>query len=167
MTWFQFFLFLHILAAIAVFGPSFAFPIIGSFAAKQPQHALLVTEISEAIEKRIVIPGATVMPFLGLILIYLGHFQLWKSEWLVIGIALYIVAYFFAVLVQNRSVERLIQALKSAPPPPPDAPPAGGPPPAIAAMVRRVQMGGMFLTLLIVAITILMVWRPGSCQGIC
>ena len=167
MTWFQFFLLLHILAAIAVFGPTFAFPIIGSFAAKDPGHALVVTEISEAIEKRIVIPGATVMPFLGLILIFLGHFQLWKSEWLVIGIALYIVAYFFAVFVQNRNVSALIQALKSAPPPPVDAPPAGGPPSAVAALVRKVQMGGALLILLIVAITVLMVWRPGSCQGIC
>ena len=84
-----------------------------------------------------------------------------------IGIALYIVAYFFAVFVQNRNVSALIQALKSAPPPPADAPPAGGPPSAVAALVRKVQMGGALLILLIVAITVLMVWRPGSCQGIC
>jgi hypothetical protein len=167
MSWFTFFLFLHILAAIAVFGPSFAFPIIGSFAAKDPKNALVVTEISHAIERKIILPGGVVMPFLGLALIYLGHFNLWKSTWLVIAIAIYIVAYGFAFFVQDRNVGKLVKMLASAPAPPPDAPPAGGPPPQLAALVRQVQMGGMFLTVLIVAIVLLMVWRPGSCQGIC
>jgi hypothetical protein len=170
MSWFQFFLFLHILTAIAVFGPTFAFPLIGSFARKDPKNAILATEISHAIERKIVLPGGVVMPFLGLILIYLGHFDLWKSEWLIIAIAIYIVAYGFAFFVQDRNVSQLIKMLANAPRPPegaPAGPPPGGPPPAMLAQVRKVQMGGMFLTLMILAIVLLMVWRPGSCQFTC
>jgi hypothetical protein len=51
---------------------------------------------------------------------------------------------------------------------PPGAPPAGAEPPAeVAALGRKLQFGGMFLGLMILAILVLMVWRPGSCQGIC
>jgi hypothetical protein len=47
-------------------------------------------------------------------------------------------------------------------------PPGGtGPPPEIAALTKKLQMGGMFLTLMVTIIALLMVWRPGSCQGIC
>jgi hypothetical protein len=35
------------------------------------------------------------------------------------------------------------------------------------ALGKKLQMGGIFLTLMIVIILVLMVWRPGSCQGIC
>jgi hypothetical protein len=39
-------------------------------------------------------------------------------------------------------------------------PPAGGPPPHIAALLGRVQRGGMFLSLLLVVILALMVFKP-------
>ena len=69
----------------------------------------------------------------------------------------------------------LIAALKGMGPPPGPpsagegaAPVAGaqGPPPQIAALGQRLQFGGIFLTLLLTAIIVLMVWHPG-CQGIC
>jgi hypothetical protein len=80
------------------------------------------------------------------------------------------VVFFYAVFVQRRTVERLIE-LTSAPPPtgaggPPTGaggPPtgAGGPPPELLAVIRRVQRGGMFLGVGIVLIVFLMVVKPG------
>src|SRR5947208_13856296 len=100
MSWFTFFLLLHVLVAITAFGPSFAFPFIQGFIRRDPRNALVVSQILHGIEGRIVIPAAVVMPFLGLALIYLAHIELWASEWLVISIALYVVAFFFSLLVQ-------------------------------------------------------------------
>jgi len=44
---------------------------------------------------------------------------------------------------------------------------ASGPPQELVALGRRLDLGGMFVTLLLTAIIVLMVWRPGSCQGVC
>ena len=164
--WFIFFLTTHILAVIVAFGPTFAFPLIGGMAGKHPQHSAILTEVIDTIERRMTIPLAVVVPFLGLGLIYTGHFSLWKSEWLVISIVLYIVAFSFAIFVQNRNSAALVRTLRDIPPGPPP-PGATGPPPQIAALVNKTRIGGIFLTVLVVAIAILMVWRPGNCQGPC
>jgi uncharacterized membrane protein len=169
-SWFTFWLLLHIMTAIAAFGPNYAFPLIARFAQKDPRNALVVSEIMHAIESKITIPAAVLMPFLGLALIYTGHIDLWQSEWLVIAIVLYIVTFFFALLVQLPNTVKMIDLLKAMPPPGPAAPGgqeprptavAPGPPPEVAALGRKLQMGGMLLTVLLTAIIVLMVWKPG------
>ena len=65
------FLFLHVMGAIIVFGPSFAFPLIAGQAQKMPQHGHFAAVVSEVIERRIIIPGAIVQGITGLILIVL------------------------------------------------------------------------------------------------
>jgi uncharacterized membrane protein len=112
------------------------------------------------------LPIGVAVPLLGTALIYTGHFDLWKSEWLVIAIVLYTIAYLFALLVQSKNGAALIKAIAALPPGPPP-PGVTGPPPEIAAITKKLQMGGMFLTLMVTIIALLMVWRPGSCQGVC
>ncbi len=171
--WLTFFLTLHVLVAIAAFGPTFAFPFISRFAQKDPRNALVVSEILEGIEAKITLPAAVVMPFLGLALIFLGHFDLWHSTWLLIAIPLYIVAFFFSALVQARNAAAMVKLLASMPAPPAGvAPVAGGatagPPPAVAALARKLQLGGMLLTVLITVIIVMMVWKPCNCfNGFC
>jgi uncharacterized membrane protein len=171
MTWRTFFLTVHVLIAIAAFGPTFAFPFISRFAQKDPRNALVVSEILHGIESRITIPAAVVMPFVGLALIYLGHYDLWKSEWLVISIALYTVTFFFSAIVQNRNALKMVDLMKSMPPPPAGMQPeagmapvagGGGPPPAVIELARKLSMGGAFITVMLVAIIVLMVWKPGA-----
>lgn len=169
MPWFQLFLFLHILTAIVAFGPSFAFPLIGRMGAQEPQHGNFSMRISEAIEKRIVIPAALTMPVTGVAMIVSAGID-WQQPWLAAAIAIYAVAIVFAVAVQTRSVGRVIQMTSAAPSPAgagaaapmPAGPGAAvaGPPPELLAAVKRVQEGGMFLTVCIVAIVLLMVFRP-------
>ena len=164
-SWFTFWLLLHVLTAIAAFGPVFALPFISNFARRDPRSALVVSEILHGIEARITIPAAVVMPFFGLALIYTAHIDLWKSEWLVISIVLYVITFFFALLVQQRNAMRMVDLLKSMPAPGPGAPIAGaaqGPPPEVAALAKKLQMGGMLLTVLLTAIIVLMVWQPGG-----
>jgi hypothetical protein len=164
-SWFQVWLILHILAAMLAFGPAFAFGLIAALGQKEPQHAGFAIEVIDAIESRMTIPIAVAVPLLGTALIFTGHFDLWKSEWLLISIGLYIIAFFFAVFVQNPNGKRLIAAMKAMPPGPP--PPGAKPPAEVLALGKKLQFGGMLLSSLVVIILVLMVWRPGSCQGIC
>ena len=160
----QLFLFLHVMGAIAVFGPTFVFPVIASQARKSPQHGPFAAALSEYIERRIVIPGAVVQGITGVALIIILGADLTSSSyrWLVGGIILYLIAILYSVFVQAPAAEKMVHLTAGGPPPGP--PPAGapvGPPPEIAATAQKLQRGGMVLSVLVVAIVILMVTKPG------
>jgi uncharacterized membrane protein len=159
----QLFLFLHVMGAIAVFGPTFAFPIIGRYAAKEPQHGHFAAVVTDAIERRIVIPGAIVQGITGVGLILLLEADLTSPayRWLVAGIILYLIAVLYAVFVQAPAAEHMVKITAGGPPPgpPPEGAPAG-PPPEIAATAKKLQRGGMILAVLIVLIVLLMVTKP-------
>jgi uncharacterized membrane protein len=155
-------LFLHVLGAIVAFGPSFAMPIIGAMGGKEPMHANFATRVTLRIEERIIVPLAIVQAVTGIGLIWFAGIDLIASHWLLLGIVLYVIAIGFAIAVQTKSVERLIELTtprSMAPSEGPGAAPAG-PPPGVPEAVQRVQRGGMFLGLLIVAIVFLMVVKP-------
>jgi len=156
---FQLFLFLHVMGAIVVFGPTFVFPLIASQAQKSPQNAPFAAALSELIERRIVIPGAIVQGITGVALIFIAGRDLTSSanRWLGIGIVLYLIAIGFAIFVQAKNAEKMVH-LTSGGPPPVGAP--AGPPPEIVATGKKLQQGGMFLALLIILIVILMVTKP-------
>jgi hypothetical protein len=155
----QLFLFLHVMGAIAVFGPTFAFPVIASQAQKSPQNSHFAAVVSELIERRIVIPGAVIQGITGVALILIIGADLTSPayRWLIGGIILYLIAILFAIFVQARNAEKMVE-LTAGGPPPPGAP--AGPPPGVAEMGKKLQQGGMLLTVLIVLIVILMVVKP-------
>ena len=156
------FLFLHVMGAIAVFGPTFVFPIITSQARKSPQNFPFAATLNEYISRRIVIPGAIVQGITGVALIIILGADLTNPayRWLVGGIILYLIAIGFSILVQEKNAERMVHLLNSMPPGPPPAGAPAGPPPEVAALGKKLQQGGMLLTVLIVLIVILMVVKP-------
>jgi len=159
----QLFLVLHVLGAIAVFGPTFAFPLISRQAASSPQNGHFAAVVMDLIERRIVIPGAIVQGITGVALILLTG---WYPNagtylWLSVSIILYLIAVLYAIFVQAPASEKMVKLTTGGPPP--GAPPAGapaGPPPEVAATAQRLARGGMLLTVLIVLIVILMVTKP-------
>ncbi len=160
----QLFLFLHVMGAITVFGPTFAFPIVVSQARKSPQNMPFAASLNEYIERRLVIPGAIVQGITGVALILILGANLtdpaWR--WLIGGIILYLIAIGFAIFVQAPAAEKMVHLTSGGPPPGP--PPAGapaGPPPEVMALGKQLQRGGMVLMVLIVLIVILMVTKPG------
>jgi hypothetical protein len=157
MNWVPWLLFLHVLGAIVAFGPTFAFPIIGSMGGQEPQHANFATRVSSRIGNRLVEPLAIFQGITGVALIMATGRDLTNRAnwWLDIAIILYLIALAFAIGIQNRNVARII-AMTSAPPPPG----ASGPPPGLPPLVRRVQLGGIFSTVLLVSIVALMVLKP-------
>lgn len=160
----QLFLFLHVMGAIAVFGPTFAFGIIAGQARKSPPNSHFAAALTEVIERRIVLPGAVVQGItgVGLILILGADLTSAAYRWLVAGIILYLIAILYAAFVQAPAIEKMVHLTAGGPPPgPPAAGAPAGPPPEILATAQKLQRGGMLLTVLIVAIVILMVTKPG------
>jgi hypothetical protein len=163
---FLIFLVLHIGGAIIAFGPTFAFPIIGSMGGKEPQHSNFALRLTERLEKGLVLPLAILQIITGIGLIWTAPIDLTKALWLDIAIVLYIIALAIAFMNQLPVTAKLIEATKNPPPPPPPGTPAPtGPPPHIAALIRRVQLGGMALTTLLVIITIMMVLGTNGALG--
>lgn len=167
------FFFLHIGAAIVAFGPTFVFPLIGGMGGKEPMHVNFATRVSAAIERKVVLPLALTMPLSGIGLIWLLNIDVLAptSRWLLVAIAIYVFALAYVLLVQDAAIHKIIE-MTSKPPegagdPPAGAPaaggpPAGGPPPALLAAVKKVQRGGIILTVALVSIFFLMVFKPGS-----
>jgi hypothetical protein len=149
-------LFLHVLGAIIVFGPSFAFPLIASQARQAPQHSHFAAVISDVIERRIIIPGAIVQGITGVLLIVVLGANLTSPSyrWLIAGIVLYLIAIGYAVAVQAPAAAKMVELTKT--PPGPE-----GPSPELLATAKKLQRGGMLLALLIVVIVFLMVVKPG------
>jgi len=143
-------LFVHVLTAIVAFGPTFAFPIIGGMGGKEPQHANFATRVSEAISHRMALPLALTMPVSGVLLIWAARIDLLAARWLLVAIALYVCMISFVILVQNPAVARVVELSGRTPPPLPE----------LGATVKKVQQGGMLLTVLVVAIVLLMVAKP-------
>ncbi|HEV7679362.1 MAG TPA: DUF2269 family protein [Candidatus Dormibacteraeota bacterium] len=164
MTWFHFWLFLHVTAAIIAFGPTFVFPLIGIAARNEPAHIGFALKLDAAIEDRLVIPFALTMLVSGIGLSAALSID-WKSNpWLTIGLVLYLVALFIAVFVQRPVVHRLIHlaaGMREPAPAGPGAAPAG-PPVEFLRLIGRVRIFGMVLSGLLIAIIVLMVWKPGG-----
>lgn len=165
-TWFTFFRFVHIFTAIVAFGPNFTFPLIGSMGGKEPQHGNFALRVTATLEDKVVIPAALTMPISGALMILTGPVN-WIRFWFIAAMVVYATAMIFAVVVQRGWVHKMIHMTEHMPAPAsamaagPGAAPAG-PPPEFLALRDRVRRGGMFLTLLLVVIVVLMVFRPGS-----
>lgn len=148
----NFLLTLHIFGAIAGFGATFAFPFIGAMAQKPGAPVAWFLRLSETLSSRWVeIFAATIVPGTGAGLIITQHVSPWESQnrWLLIAIILYTIAFAFATLVQTPRLKKAIQMA--------EAQQFG---PAFGAHMKRIAMGGQFLTVLLISIIILMVVKP-------
>lgn len=153
------FLFLHVMGAIAAFGPSFVMPIIASLSRKMPSGTLFGLKLADIIERRLIIPLGLFQAVTGIGLILTVGFNLTATHWLATGIILYVVAISFAIFVQARTVENMIHVIEGMPAPaagtPPDPPPA-----EFFALGKRAQNGGILLSVLLVLIVFFMVAKP-------
>jgi uncharacterized membrane protein len=161
---FPWFLFAHVLGAVIAFGPTFSFPIIGRLGGQERVHANFATRVSYAISHVQVTPFAILQGITGVGLLITGNIDILKAPWLIVGVVLYLIALGYAIFVQTPMVRRVIDMTTVAPPSatgaPPAGPGAGGPPPELMRLIRRIQMGGLLLAALIVAIVFLMVVKP-------
>jgi uncharacterized membrane protein len=153
------FLFLHVMGAIAAFGPSFVLPIIAGQSRKMPSGTLFGLKLTDVIERRLIIPLGLFQALTGIGLIWTVGFDLTATHWLATGIILYVVAITFAIFIQARTVESMIHVVEAMPALTPGTPP-GPPPPEFFALGKRAQNGGIFLTVLLVLIVFFMAVKP-------
>ena len=169
------FLTIHILTAIVAFGPTFIFSIIARMAAQEPQHGLFALRLTDRIERIVVIPAALLMPVSGLLLVWSEGIDLAATHWLVLAIGLYIVTITFAILIQLRTIDRMVElATGMAAGPVLAAGPgaalatasdrnlrgAANPAAEMAALGSRARNGGIFLLVMVVVIVSLMAGKP-------
>jgi uncharacterized membrane protein len=162
MDWvFALLLFLHVGGAIVAFGPTFAFPILGPMAGKEPAHVNFALRFQKRVATTLVIPLALLQGVTGLLLVWKLGFELLTRGWLLTAIVLYLSALVLSIGFGLPTINKLIEATSAPPPAPaPGSPPPSGPPPHIAALVKRGRRIGYGQTALIVAIVFLMVTKP-------
>lgn len=177
MNLFPWFLFAHVLGAIIAFGPTFSFPIIGRLGAQERIHGNFATRVSLALSQVQVVPFAIIQGVTGIGLVVTGNVDVLGTPWLLIGILLYLIALNFALFIQTPTVKQIIALTTGGPPagvgagvgtgagggpggPSGATPGSGGPPPQLLRLIKRVQLGGLFLMALVVAIVFLMVNKP-------
>ena len=151
---FPWLLFLHVMAAIVAFGPTFAFSIIGAMGGAEPQHANFATRVSHRVGDILVEPFAISMFITGVLLIWAADIPLLDPNWrwLQVAIVLYLVALGLSLFVSRPNVKRIIAMSGEGA--------AGPPPPEMLKAIGTVQRIGMILTVLLVAIVFLMVVKP-------
>jgi uncharacterized membrane protein len=173
------FLTAHVLTAIVAFGPSFIFPLISRMAAEEPQHGLFALRLTRMIQRRVMIPAALAMPVSGLLLIWSEGIDLPATHWLLLAMALFVVAVSFSILIQLPTIERMVEiagrmsaggGVLAAGPGAELATPAlraasrtaatDNPAAAMAALGARARTGGMVLGLLVIVIVTLMSTKP-------
>lgn len=152
-------LFGHILGAIAAFGASFsALPILGAMGGREPMHGNFAVRASKVVSDRVIIPLTILQAVTGVGLILALELDLLNTRWLLVAIALYLVALGYALFVQGPAAKRMIELTSGGPPP--GGTPPGGPPPELVATATSLRRGGLLLAGLITVIVFLMVVKP-------
>ena len=156
MDLFKILLFLHVIAAIAAFGPGFASMIVAPMVAREPQHAHWYARTQLTASRRLVTPLAISMAITGIALILVkGRTTIvGTSHWLEASILLYVIVVVIAMAVLAPAGRKLV-ALTSTPPAP-----GSGPSDELQKTGGRLRAGGMALTGLVVVIVFLMVSKP-------
>jgi uncharacterized membrane protein len=149
------FLWLHIAIAIVAFGPTFTFPVWTAMARRTggPAIPYAIGTIRRLLE-RVILPLAVVMPFTGVVLIYVGRFDLWGTPWLLVAIALYTIAFGIAAGLSLPNVRRMLSLFG---PEMTDSQRA-----EVMARADRQRIFGYTNSVLILVIVFLMVAKPGG-----
>jgi uncharacterized membrane protein len=160
-------LLLHILCAIVGFGTVILNGLYGAQAKRRPGPGGLAIQEANLFVSHIAEFFIYAVFILGIGLVSMSD-DAWKfsQTWIWLAMILYIVGIGVShgVLFPNAKKMRDLSAeLVAAGPPPAGTPP--GPPPQVAEMERRGKTLGAastFLHLLLVAILVLMIWKPGA-----
>jgi uncharacterized membrane protein len=165
--WYKFLLVCHILAAIFGFGAVVLNGIYGAESKKrQGAEGLAITEANHRVSN-VGEYFIYAVPIFGILMVLASH-HVWKfsQTWVSAALALYVIALGVShgvMFPAVKRIERLTRELIEMGPPPAGSAPAGPPPQVaeLAALDKRLAIGGGFLNIMLVAIVVLMVWKPG------
>lgn len=153
----NFLLTLHILGAIAGFGPTFVFPFLDRMSARPGAPVPWILRTAHEIADRYTTPvAATVQPGTGAAMIVISHNPelapfTHEGRWLLAALIIYTFSFFFALLIERPWAVRSIRLAET-----------GDFGDEFKGLVRKQQIGGMLLGINFLTILVLMVTKPGS-----
>ncbi len=154
MSYLDLLLLLHVGSAIAGFGVTFSFAVLGPMAAKTggPQALGMLKGIVK-IEKTLVYPAIVIQPVTGVLLIIEENLDtdFFSHYWLWISIAIFAVAVYIALFLQTPTLEKMIELGES----------GHGESPEFDVLAKRAATQGPILTVILIVIIFLMVVQPG------
>jgi uncharacterized membrane protein len=142
---------LHILLAIVAVGFNVSYGVWTARAAREPQHLGYVLRGIKFLDDRIANPAYAGLLAIGLLLIFIGPYDL-TDTWVLVSIALYALMGAVAIVFYSPSLTRQIAAYES-----------GGPASAeFTALGNRTRILGIVLGIIVLLILVMMVVKPGS-----
>lgn len=151
-------LFLHVAVVIVALGPTFAMPFLQGWGERRGVGATrMALQFNHYLEKVLVFPGAVLLLLFGVGLIF-DDATGYKDDfptWLIVATIWYVLVFAVAAFVQRSNVNTAIATLEK-------VDDDGDFPPAYMAASRKIQVTGGLLALSVVAITFLMIWKPGE-----
>lgn len=157
---------LHILSAIAGFGPALLAPAFAAQArARRGKEGLAIADATFTVLSTYAMWIIYSVPVFGILLILLSD-DVWKFSqvWVSLSFLVYIAALGVAHALYQPNLRRMNELMAQLAEAPPPGAAAGGPPPQVAELERRGRQAALFgglLNLLLVLILILMIWKPG------
>lgn len=145
---------IHIGGAIVGIGPTFAFGILGKYAAA-PGYALPMLEAMLDIQKKIVTPVALfTQPISGALLIFRTgrDANFFSFTWLWVSILLYAVVLYLSYLSSAPRLRTIVAMLKDGAPDPPE----------LQRLISIETKLGPIFGIMTIAIIVLMIWKPGD-----
>jgi len=185
---FPYLLFLHIAGMILAFGPTYAYGFYAGLAEKEPMHRSFDARARADVTRRLTVPATLSMLVTGALMIAVVGYP-WldrSSQWLQLGIALYLGAILYNVLVTRPMGARVAElgremaarresaaAAGAAGGPGESAAAAGAaggpgdpsaapvaPPPEMAALIHGLRRDGKAMGVLVMIVVFLMVVKP-------
>jgi uncharacterized membrane protein len=141
----------HILFAIVAVGFNISYGIWQARAGREPEHMGYALRGIKFLDDRVANPSYVGLAVAGVVLVLIGPYE-FETLWVAVSIGLYLVMGAVALLLYSPTLKRQIAAYE-----------AQGPGSAeFAALGARGRMLGALLGVLVIAIIVLMVVKPGA-----
>ena len=141
---------LHILFAIVAVGFNISYGIWQARAAREPEHTGYALRGIKFLDDRVANPSYAGLLIVGIVLVLIGPYE-FDTLWVAVAIGLYLVMGAVALFFYSPTLKRQIAAFES----------DGAQSAEFVALGNRGRMLGMILAVLVLAIIVLMVVKPG------
>jgi uncharacterized membrane protein len=150
MDWYPWLKTLHILFAIVAVGLNISYGIWQARAAREPEHTGYALRGIKFLDDRVANPSYAGLLVVGILLVLLGPWE-FTQFWVLASIALYVALGTVAFFFYSPLLKRQIAAYEA----------SGAQTPEFAALGARARLVGIVVAVLVVAIIVLMVVKPG------
>ncbi len=142
---------LHIFFAIVAVGFNISYGIWQARAAREPEHMGYALRGIKFMDDRIANPSYIGLALVGIVLVLIGPYE-FEQLWIAVSIGLYLLLVVIGLFLYTPTLRRQIAAYES----------GGAQTQEFTALGNRGRMLGMALAVIVIAIIILMVVKPGA-----